>query len=297
MILTNVTNIGDPQIVRSKEEYFMYATSFDPTGFHVWKSKDLENWQDLGVCLDMRGGWAEGSFWAPEAVFHGGRYAMHFTARRKSDRSLRIGVAFADSPEGPFVQPRNEPMFDFGYAAIDGHVFIDDDGTKYFYYSRDCSENVVGASHTSHIYVVKLNDTLDGVCGEAKFLIGAEKPFETDGDGSWLWNEGPAVLKRDGKYFLFYSANYYASRRYCICVATSDYPDRDFIKDESRNPVLQAKDGEGISGPGHNSFFFDSDGNLKTAFHIHTFPEAPSDNRRACIADVTYRNGRFEIVT
>ena len=295
MIQTNVTNIGDPQILRSKEDYYMYATSFDPAGFHVWKSNDLCNWNDLGVCLDMRDSWAEGSFWAPEVVFHNGKYVMHFTARRKSDRSLRIGVAFADNPAGPFFQPRNEPMFDFGYAAIDGHVFFDDDGTKYFYYSRDCCENLVGASHTSHIYVVKLNDALDGVWGEAKFLIGAEKPFETDGDGSWLWNEGPAMLKRDGTYFLFYSANYYASTRYCICVATSSFPDRDFEKDESINPLLTAK--KGISGPGHNSFFFDCNGNLKTAFHIHTFPDAPSDNRRACIADVAYRNGRFKILT
>ena len=296
MIRTNITNIGDPFIVRSEEEYFMYATSFDPAGFHVWKSKGLEDWQDLGVCLDMRDSWAEGSFWAPEVVYYGGKYIMHFTARRKSDHSLRIGVAFADSPAGPFRQPRNEPMFDFGYAAIDGHVFFDDDGTNYLYYSRDCCENLIGSSHTSQIYVVKLNERLDGVCSEAKFLIGPEKPFETDGDGSWLWNEGPAMLKRDGKYFLFYSANYFASRKYCVCVATGCFPDRDFEKDESVNPVLEAKEGEGISGPGHNCFFRDGGGNLKTAFHIHTFPEAPSDDRRACIADVVYRDGRFEIV-
>lgn len=296
MIKTNVTNIGDPFVLRSGEAYYLYATSFDPAGFHVWKSTDLKAWRDLGVCLDMRNSWAEGSFWAPEVVFYHGKFVMHFTARRKSDHSLRIGVAFSESPAGPFIQPRNGPMFDFGYAAIDGHVFFDDDGERYFYYSRDCCENVVGGSHTSHIYAVKLNAALDGTEGEAKFLIGAEKPFETDGDGSWLWNEGPAVLKRDGKYFLFYSANYYASKKYCICVATSEYPDRNFVKDESTNPVLEAKDDMGISGPGHNSFFYDSEGKLKTAFHVHTFPEEPSDNRRACVADVIYRNGNFRIV-
>ena len=47
---------------------------------------------------------------------------------------LRLGVATAASPNGPFSDVFDHPMFDFGYAAIDGHVLLDDDGRKYFYY-------------------------------------------------------------------------------------------------------------------------------------------------------------------
>lgn len=53
---------------------------------------------------------------------------MQYTARRKSNHSLWIGVAVSDSPEGPFADVHNGPVFDLGYAAIAGHVFIDDDG-------------------------------------------------------------------------------------------------------------------------------------------------------------------------
>ena len=222
---------------------------------------------------------------------------MHFSGRNKANKSLRIGVAVADKPEGPFVQVKDEPMFDFGYAAIDGHVFIEDDGQAYFYYSRDCCENVIGDSHVSQIYVAKLNDDLTEVVGEPKLLTTPTYPYEHDGDGSWLWNEGPSVLKKDGKYHLFYSANYYASRKYCVCVAVSDKPDGEFVKSEADNPVLHADMLDvDFSGPGHNCFFTDKEGDLKTAFHIHTNENEPSGDRRACIADVVYEDGTYRIV-
>lgn len=293
---TNITNIGDPFVVSDGNEYIMYATTFGIKGFRYYRSDNLKQWTDGGIALDMSESWANESFWAPEVVCRpkDKKYVMHFTARRKIDKSLRIGVAVADKPQGPFEQVKNEPMFDFGYAAIDGHVFIDDDGQAYFYYSRDCSENVVGDGHVSQIYVVKLNDDLTEVVGEAKLLTTPTYPYEHDGDGSWLWNEGPAVLKRDGKYHLFYSANYYASRKYCVCVAVSEKPDGDFVKSETENPVLHANmQLEDFSGPGHNSFFTDKDGKLKTAFHIHTNEKEPGENRRACIADVVYENGSY----
>lgn len=296
---TNITNIGDPFVVSDGNEYIMYATTFGIKGFRYYRSDDLKQWTDGGIALDMSESWANESFWAPEVIRRpkDKKYVMHFTARRKSDKSLRIGVAVADKPQGPFKQVKNEPMFDLGYAAIDGHVFIDDDGQAYFYYSRDCSENVVGDGHVSQIYVVKLNDNLTEVVGEAKLLTTPTYPYEHDGDGSWLWNEGPAMLKKDGKYHLFYSANYYASRKYCVCVAISDKPDGGFIKSEVDNPILYADMQEkDFSGPGHNSFFTDRDGGLKTTFHIHTDANEPGENRRACIADVVYENGSYRFV-
>lgn len=296
---TNITNIGDPFVVSDGDEYIMYATTFDAKGFRYYTSDNLQEWKDGGLALDLSDSWANKDFWAPEVIQRptDGKYVMHFSARSIENKSLRIGVAIADKPQGPFKQLKDEPMFDFGYETIDGHVFIDDDGEAYFYYSRDCAENVVGDSHASQIFVVKLNDDLTEVVGEAKLLTTPTYPFEHDGDGSWLWNEGPAVLKKDGKYYLFYSANYYASRKYCVCVATSDEPDGEFVKSEADNPVLHADMlGTDFSGPGHNSFFMDKDGNLKTAFHIHTDVNEPGENRRACIADVVYENGSYRFV-
>ena len=78
----------------------MYATCFEVEGFMVRRSSDLKQWENLGVCLNLSNSWATKDFWAPEVIYHGGKYIMHYSARRDSDMSLRIGVAIADNPQG-----------------------------------------------------------------------------------------------------------------------------------------------------------------------------------------------------
>ena len=91
------------------------------------------------------------------------------------------------------------------------------------------------------------------------------------------------MLKKDGKYYLTYSANGFATKEYCVCLAVSDKPDGNFKK---TGAILTYKDmKEDFSGPGHNAFFKDKEGRLKMAFHIHTFADKPSQNRKACIVD------------
>ncbi len=86
--------------------------------------------------------------------------------------------------------------------------------------------------------------------------------------GTWRWYEGPDVLKHKGKYYLFYSANFYGGYDYSIGYAVSDQPLGPFVKSE-QNPVLYAI-GD-MSGTGNNSFFYSLDGKeLFTAYHTHT---------------------------
>ena len=294
LIRTNVTNIGDPFIVKADDAYYMYATSFVMDGFKVWKSLDLENWEDLGACLDLSGSWTEQDYWAPEVIFHNGKYVMHYSARRRADHSLRIGVAVSDKPEGPFTDVHNGPMFDFGYAAIDGHVFIDDDGQPYFYFSKDCSENYVSPTlRVSDICVCKLNQDLTEVVSEPLMLFGPSEPYDFKIVGDQAWNEGPYVLKQDGVYYMTYSANLYASRDYCICLAKAQSPTGPFRKLDA--PIMVCgPQGSDFSGPGHNAFFRDREGNLKMTFHIHTYENDPSPNRKACICDAQLIDGTIK---
>ncbi|MBI4928436.1 MAG: family 43 glycosylhydrolase, partial [Anaerolineae bacterium] len=226
--------------------------------------------------------WCESDFWAPEVVVYRGKYYLHYSARWEKNQSLRLGVAVADSPLGPFMDVYNRPMFDFGYAAIDGHVFFDDDGRKYFYYSRDCSENVVNGCHESHIYGLELNDDLVSFCGEPILVAKPEQEWETCHSQEWRWNEGPFMLKHAGKYYLMYSANFYASREYAVGYAVADSPIGPFVK-AAHNPVLASPSAD-ISGPGHNSVTLAPDGKtLIIVYHIHTDPQHPGGDRQVCI--------------
>ncbi|MCL2405194.1 MAG: glycoside hydrolase family 43 protein [Defluviitaleaceae bacterium] len=285
-----ITQIGDPFVLLSGDgHYYMYATSGGGS-FTGWRSPDMVNWTRLGVVFQPDSfHWGIGDFWAPEVIFHNGRYYMFFSARWRVGATLRKGVAVSDSPVGPFVDALGEPLFDFGWAAIDGHPFIDDCGTVYLYFARDCSENVVDGIHESHIYVVQLADDLLSVVGEPTFLIRPTQPWEAH--GTWRWNEGPWVIKHGGLYYLMYSANYFASREYGVGYAVSDSPLGPFVKSEN-NPILRAHPGWAhVSGPGHHSVVRSRDGReMFAVYHTHTNVLSPSGNRQMQIDRMGFRD-------
>ncbi|WP_025724396.1 glycoside hydrolase family 43 protein [Acholeplasma granularum] len=290
---TKISDIGDPFVVKHEDLYYVYATSYK-SGFYVWVSKDLKTFSEPKVCYEKNNkSFGYRDFWAPEVIYDGKKFIMHYTARSKKSDSLRIGVAVSSSPLGPFEDIYDgEPMFDFGYAAIDGHVFIDSDEKKYFYFSKDCSENWVNGVKTSEIYVAKLSDDCLRLESEPKKLITPTKAYETiayfDGD-TYLWNEGAYVIKEADTYYLMYSANHYADKYYCICAAKSKYPDKDFVKFDQ--PILTYKD-INESGPGHHMMLKNGKGYI-CVFHVHTHKEKPSGNRTMCYIPVTIENDQF----
>src|SRR5215216_4755812 len=279
----SIKNIGDPFVLRAPDgTYYCYATSA-PDGFKAWTSADLVHWTDIGYVYQRKAdSWGESDFWAPEVVFSNGTYLMHYSARWNKNQSLRIGVATADAPQGPFQDVFNRPRFDLGYAAIDGHVFFDEDGRSYFYYARDCSENILDGRHESHLYVAELNDDLVSFKNEPIIIAKPEQEWELRSGPEWLWNEGPFVLKHNRKYYLMYSANFYAGRDYSVGYAVAEHPTGPFLK-ASNNPVLFSPIPE-ISGPGHNSVTTSPNGQeLIIVYHIHTDPQKPSGDRQVCI--------------
>ena len=285
-----MTNIGDPFILKVGDSYYLYATSVPKSGFKVWKSDNLVDWIEVGLAYDHRSqasNWATGDFWAPEVVRYQGKYIMTFSARNRQG-SLRISVAAADQPEGPFIDQTTDLIPEKG-SYIDAHILIDD-GIPYLYYVKDNYENVIAGTHVSHIYVRRMTDDLLGVTAdEPTLLLKPDQAWESPHD-DYQWNEGPFVLKQNGQYYLMYSANYFASHDYAIGYAVSDSPTGPFEKSEN-NPVLAKNLDIGISGPGHNSVIKGFDNKtLYVVYHIHTDPVHPSGDRRMAI-DRLYFDG------
>ena len=281
MNVTSITNIGDPQILLYEGKYYCYATYDDgKSGFYVWESEDMVNWSDKILCFDAIKEWGYRSFWAPEVVYHNGKFVMHYTARHREKNSLRIGVAVSENPLGPFRDVHGAPMFDLGYATIDGSVLR-------------CGENIIDGVMTSQVYCVRLNDDLTEAVGEHVLMTTPTEPFElkslTENDPH-IWNEGPCVIRVGNKYVMNYSANHYASNDYAICVATADTPFGPWKK-SINNPVLSCR--AELFGAGHNTFFESKDGKLLTSFHIQTDPSHPCGDRTTVIGEVAFseKNG------
>ncbi|TLS48651.1 glycosidase [Paenibacillus antri] len=282
----NIQQIGDPFVLKASDgRYYCYPTSAVQDGFKAWSSDDLIEWKAEGFVYEKaknEKAWGYRQFWAPEVVERDGKFYMYYTARWKEKDSLRIGIAVADAPTGPFRDVSDRPMFDDGIAAIDAHVFTDEDGRRYLYYSRDCSENVVDGRKESHIYAFELGSDMMTPKHEGVLLIRPDQPWEFKSGEDVRWNEGPFVLKHAGAYYLMYSANCFAARDYSDGYAVSDSPLGPYKK-FSKNPILAA-DGTKVSGPGHHCVTVSPDGSeLFIVYHTHTDPEAGGGDRQVCM--------------
>lgn len=292
-----VNGIGDPYVLKTGDnEYYCYPTS-SPDGYYAYRSENLIDFQRLPqLVFKPEDSWSYKDYWAPEVVFHDGEYLMYYTARQRGTGRLLIGLAKADSPEGPFTDTLGKPFLDPGYAVIDAHVFIDDDGSAYMYFARDCSEQYVNYRNESHIYGIRLADNLKETIGEPVLLTRPDLPWEFR-SGSYVWNEGPNLLKHDNKYYLFYSANYFGGRDYSVGYAVAGQPLGPYTKPEANRILYTTYLLPDISGSGHNSTTVSPDGQeIFAVYHTHTDPAAGGGNRQMALDRLVFTDdGRVYI--
>jgi beta-xylosidase len=252
---------ADPFVLTYDGKYYLYATNADD-GFRVFVSDDMARWVDMGYCLKKGDVIGEKWFWAPEIMENNGKFYMVYVAEE------HLAVAVADNPLGPFVQREKKWLSE--EKAIDGHFFVDDDGTVYLYYVRFDDGNV--------IYMSKMNEDLSGFDEEnERFLLRADEEWELR---DCRVAEGPFVLKHNGKYYLTYSANHTRSEDYAIGYAISDSPFGPFEK-YVNNPILHKTDE--VNGTGHHSFVRSLDGKeLICVYHCH-YSKLEFQPRMVCI--------------
>lgn len=242
---------GDPFIMLWQGKYYAYGTHAD-NGIEVLVSDDLLTWsypEGNSLALNKADVWADRFFWAPEVYPVNGKFYMYYSADE------HICVATSDSPLGPFKQDEQKPMI-ANEKCIDNSMFIDDDGKPYLFFDR--------FNDGLNIWMAELEDNLlDIKPGTMQKCIHVSQPWEE------VWprvNEGSFVIKRNGVYYMTYSANSYESPFYGIGVATAEKITGPWIKYE-HNPVFQ-KPGD-LVGVGHSALFTDKEGKLRIVFHAH----------------------------
>lgn len=250
-------NAPDPFILKDGDTYYLYATTDSTRGFRVSSSTDLVNWQSLGFCAEKGTIFGSSRFWAPEAYHYNGKYYLLYSTDE------HIALAVADSPVGPFVKTKDGYLLEDN--CIDGHFFFDDDGSVYLYmaYWAESGEEIWGC---------KMKADFSGI--QPDTLTQLTSCREDEGGV----NEGPCVLKYEGKYYLTYSVNGYEMHNYAVRLAVSDSPLGTYT---GRGTILQ-KSGS-IVGTGHHSFITSPDGSeLFIAYHCH-YSTTQIHNRRLCI--------------
>jgi len=190
----------------------VHSTITTVTGVSCYRSTDLLNWQNCGLCLTASPDPASPIHSSkiverPKVIFNAltRKFVMWIHLDETGYMFSHAGIAVADQPEGPFelVHVRRSIAYDYGFpendprnqralgnAYLDMNLFVDDDGQGYVFH---VSENLLT------LYASKLSPDFTDFLRPAQLGV--------------TWNrivvnqvrEAPAPFKYDGHYYLFSS--------------------------------------------------------------------------------------------
>lgn len=277
--------LADPTIFKDNGTYYLYGTKNDPRikgeGFPVYTSRDLKNWQGPvgaknGFALKKGDAFGTKGFWAPQIFKYDSKYYMAYTADE------HIAIAVSDSPLGPFTN--NGEAIEAPVKQIDPFIFFDD-GKVYMYHVRLQDGN--------RIFVAEMTKDLKRMKPETlKECISARKDWENTQDAEWPVSEGPTVLKKDGLYYLLYSANDFRNPDYAVGYAVSDHPLGPWKKAEE-NPVISTKN-TGKAGTGHGDIIAGDHGAMYYVLHTH-HSNLEVRPRKTALLKLDFQDHRFKI--
>ena len=181
-------SLPDPTLIRAEDGWFyLYATE-DIRHTPIYRSADLVEWEFRGTAFtaETRPDFEpKGGLWAPDINLVNGKYVLYYSMSVwGGEWTCGIGVAVADSPEGPFTDQGK--LFRSNEIGVQNSIdpfFITEGGRNYLFWGS-----------FRGIYVIEL--TADGLA----ILPGAEKK-QIAGTAY----EGVYILKKDGFYYMFAS--------------------------------------------------------------------------------------------
>ncbi|MFC1641319.1 family 43 glycosylhydrolase [Myxococcota bacterium] len=170
-------------------------TGFVMREWFLLKSSDMVNWTKTVQLKLSDFSWADANAWAGQMVAKDGKFYWYVPVN-KINSGMAIGVAVADSPEGPFSDGIGDSLVDdafemsnMGFATpsdtvftIDPTVLVDDDGQAYLHYGG-----------FGRMVVAKLGSDMLSIEGKMQ---------ESTPQGFF---EAPYLIKRSGQYYEIYA--------------------------------------------------------------------------------------------
>jgi GH43 family beta-xylosidase len=198
-----------------------------------------------------------GHIWAPELHRIDGRWYVYFAAGDSDDvfriRMYVLSSALADPRDPAGWQLRGQIATEWDGFSLDATTF-EHDGRRYLVWAQSEPEIDVNTS----LYLAQM-DTPWSIATRPVRLSTPTRGWEVQG---FAVNEGPAVVIRNGRVFLTFSASA-TDARYCMGLLTAsaraDLLDRQsWVK--TTDPVFVTNEQTSRYGPGHNSFTVAEDG-------------------------------------
>jgi len=273
---------ADPEAAIFNDQYWIYPTYSDKYNkqvfFDAFSSTDLVHWTTHPHILDTAAvKWAKRAMWAPAIVQKDKKYYFFFAANdiQNDNEKGGIGVAVADSPQGPFKDYLGKQLIDKfhnGAQPIDQFVFKDKDGQYYIIYGG-----------WQHCNIARLKNDFTGI-----------EPFS---DGTLFkeitpkgYVEGPMMFMRNNKYYFMWSEGGWTGPDYSVAYAVANSPFGPF---ERVGKILQ-QDSAIATGAGHHSIMHNSKKDLwYIVYHRRPLGETAANNRATCIEQMFFDDKGF----
>ena len=217
-----------------------------------------------------------GFIWAPELHQIDGKWYMYFAAGPSGGgddvfriRTYAVVCDGADPMTGKW-SVLGEFQAPWDSFNLDSTSFVHK-GVRYFAWAQ----KEPGINTNSNLYIAKLESPLK-LAGKATRLTVPTLDWEVRG---YKVAEAPAVLHRNGRLFMTYSASA-TDARYCLGMLTAD-ENADLLDPKSwtksPQPVFKTCTETSVYGPGHNSFTVDEKGRDILVYHGRDYEAIEGD--------------------
>ena len=214
-----------------------------------------------------------GYIWAPELHRIDGRWHMYFAAGDAGEpfhiRTYVLRCLDRDALTGRW-EVLGQLQTPWDTFTLDSTVFSHR-GMRYLCWAQQ----EPGIATNSNLYLAPLATPLTLARPPVRLSI-PTLPWEIEG---FKVNEAPAVLSRNGRLFIAYSASA-TDARYCLGLLTAD-AGADLMSaaawSKSQAPVFVSSEETGVYGPGHNSFTVDEQGRDVLVFHGRDYKTIQGD--------------------
>jgi len=289
---------ADPWIYKHTDGYYYFTASVpEYDTIEVRRSKTIKGIAEVEPVVAWRKhetGPLSALIWAPEIHYINGSWYIYYAAAPSKEivdglfqhRMFVIENKSANPLEGSWEE-KGQIKTDWESFALDATSF-EHKGQQYLVWAQK-DPNIKG---NSNLYIAPLENPWT-IQGPQVMITKPEYDWETI--GFWV-NEGPAVLKRDGKIFISFSGSA-TDENYAMGILTAD-EDCDVMDpaswSKSTEPVFKTCYETGQYGPGHNSFTVSEDGSKDVlVYHVRNYTEIVGDplydpNRHTCAKEFTW---------
>jgi GH43 family beta-xylosidase len=268
---------ADPFVTLHSDGYYYFTASvpeYDRIELRRARTLgELSNTEPKIVWRKHLGGPMGAHIWAPEIHFIDDKWYLYFAAgEAKKIWNIRMYVL-----ENPSANPLEGIWTEKGQIKVNWDSFsldattFEHRGTRYLAWAQSELEK-----QGTNIYLARM-DTPWSITGQQVAISKPEFAWEKIGHSV---NEGPAVLIKNGRIFLTYSASA-TDANYCLGLLSTD-ENADLLDplswEKTSDPVFKSDPAAGQYGPGHNSFTTTPEGKTDIlVYHARNYEKIAGD--------------------